>query len=340
MKRDARIGLAVVLVLGLAVTLLIGRAISKRDAETAGDDNGSADGSAAYSSDVARVDGVDASRISAAAASAPNTAAQGTAVPSETATARPPDTGNTAAQRFIEDQTRRIQIEGPGATPPPARTEALPPPPTAGAGALSGPGAGVTAGNSSQAPSNGGATHGQPGPVDSTLFDHEQSTPPAAQPQLPGEGYTYKVAEGDNLWKISAKVFGDGKYTQKILDSNSGLNPQKLKPGMVIRIPVIANKTMLMKLPAFGEAARSAVAQSGGESPGGQVPASKAVSAPEKTNAEAATHKIEAGETLSGIAQKYYGASGPKTIAKIMAANKKLDPAKLKVGQEIILPPK
>ena len=42
MKRDARIGLAVVLVLGLAVTLLVARAIAKRgevagtDTETAG----------------------------------------------------------------------------------------------------------------------------------------------------------------------------------------------------------------------------------------------------------------------------------------------------------------
>jgi LysM repeat protein len=49
-------------------------------------------------------------------------------------------------------------------------------------------------------------------------------------------------------------------------------------------------------------------------------------------------YKIETGDTLASIAKKHYGSSGPKTIQLIVTANHGLDPAKLKVGQEIALP--
>ena len=55
MKRDARIGLAVVLLLGLAVTLLIARSFCKGGTETASADADAPLGAAAYTTDVARV---------------------------------------------------------------------------------------------------------------------------------------------------------------------------------------------------------------------------------------------------------------------------------------------
>jgi nucleoid-associated protein YgaU len=162
--------------------------------------------------------------------------------------------------------------------------------------------------------------------------------------------YGYTVAGGDNMWKISSKVYGDGKFTQKIVDANPGLNAAKMKAGTVIKIPVIQNKTVLMKLPSFAEA--SAAAKSGGSAIAAKdskekdtkksepVAASTTTKAPEAAPTEATSHKVEAGETLGSIAAKYYGSSGPKSVGRILAANKGLDAAKLKVGQEIQIPAK
>ena len=65
MKRDARIGLAVILVLGLTVTLLIARAINKRSELAREDGEPPAPGAAApYSAEPSRVDGANATQVS------------------------------------------------------------------------------------------------------------------------------------------------------------------------------------------------------------------------------------------------------------------------------------
>jgi len=328
MKRDARIGLAVVLVLGLAVTLLIGRAIHKR-AELAREDGEPAapGGTAQYSAEPPRVDGANSAQISSAPAQTPAVAPQ----PAETA-ARPQDPPNPALDKFLQDQTRRLPAGNPPVSVPGEKASAAEP---AAANTGAKPAAGTTGNNVPPAVNN---------------EDHENNVPPAAEPQ-PTDGYGYTVAAGDNMWKISTKVYGDGKFTQKIKEANPGLNTQKLKPGTVVRIPLITHKTILMKLPSFAEAEKELASAHGAngaanhksDAPAGPAPVSSTAKAPEKAPADAATatvHKVEAGETLSAIAKKYYGANGPKTIALLTAANKGLDPAKLKVGQELTIPPK
>lgn len=331
MKRDARIGLAVVLVLGLAVTLLIGRAIHKR-AELAKDEGEPAapGGSAQYSAEPPRVDGANTAQVSATPAEAPQ--------PAETA-ARPQDSPNPALEKFLQDQTRQM---------PSGKAPLLLPGEKASA-------AEPAAANTSAKPAAGAkpapATTSNTIPPAANNEDHESNVPPTAEAQLPADGFGYTVVAGDNIWKISTKVYGDGKFTQKIMEANPGLNAQKMKAGMVVRIPLITHKTILMKLPSFADAKKdfaaphSAVAAANHKSdaPAGPAPASNAVKAPEKAAADAAqstVHKVEAGETLSSIARKYFGANGPKTIALITAANKGLDPSKLKVGQELSIPAK
>ena len=51
------------------------------------------------------------------------------------------------------------------------------------------------------------------------------------------------------------------------------------------------------------------------------------------------THLVAPYETLSAIATKYYGHGGPRSVARILSANKGLDPNKIKAGQELIIPP-
>ena len=50
---------------------------------------------------------------------------------------------------------------------------------------------------------------------------------------------TYTVENGDTLWKISKKLFGNGSKYKNIMTAN-GLTSTMLKPGMVLTIPDIA----------------------------------------------------------------------------------------------------
>ena len=324
MKRDARIGLAVVLVLGLAVTLLVGRALFKRDAQLADAElEESPETSAAYSTDTTRVAGADTARASATVPVLPG--------PVGEAAVRAVDEPSPALDRFIEDNTRRIGAEPQNRAPivmEPLRTGGNKPAPA----------------DVPQPP--------KPAPVidRNDWLDHEHAAPPAnIVDAAPADGFGYTIAAGDNPWKIASKVFGDGKYTQKIMDANPDLKASKMKVGMVIRIPVIQNKTILMKLPTFAEASRTPskgmVPEKIAEHNAGPVLAQNQVKAPEKTgvaepSGEATTHKVQSGESLASIAMKYYGFSGPKSIARITNANKGMDPAKLKIGQEITIPAK
>jgi nucleoid-associated protein YgaU len=334
MKRDARIGLAVVLVLGLAITLLIGRALYNDNdhlASTEGE-NAATEAAVPYSGEVRRVDGAETNNLATAAAASPVTMGSGAA---DTAT-RAPQGLTPAVQQFIQDQNTHAP-----ATAQPVLGPAPIPTPTPPTTSMMDKSKLVT-------PVPKTATGDDP-----LNADHELTTPPKGDNDAtPGEGYAYTVAAGDNIWKISNKVYGDGKYTQKILAANAGLNADKMKVGSVIRIPVIAHKTLLVKLPSFADAGKKVAPASvpAGRDAGPTVATAKKTSAksgPEtavktvKAEAgptEATTHKVESGETLGAIAKKYYGVSGPKTIARILAVNKGLDPAKLKVGQEIALP--
>ncbi|HYF52071.1 MAG TPA: LysM peptidoglycan-binding domain-containing protein [Planctomycetota bacterium] len=320
MKRDARIGLAVVLVLGLSVTLLIGRALYRNtEVSDAGADDSVETSAAAAGDDIRRVDGVRE-------ASAPMPHTQSTDTSRAETVELPPEAPNTAVREFVQDQTRPINAtdrfsNSPTMTPPVETNNRA---------------------NGSVRPTNGG-----PNPEDA-LYDHESPEPVKPEANaVPADGYGYTVAAGDNIWKISSKVYGDGKFTQKIVDANKDINTAKLKPGMVIKIPLIQNKTVLMKLPSFadaksGKSSEPAVAKAEPKKADDKpLLAQKLVKADKPVEvSEAATHKVESGETLGSIAQKYYGASGPKTIAKIVDANKGLNPAKLKVGQEIVIPAK
>jgi nucleoid-associated protein YgaU len=352
MKRDARIGLAVVLVLGLMVTLLVGRALYKRGATqptSDPDEVAQGDGSANYSSDPARTPGTETPASPTAVPANVNnpvtpTASAAPTVPNvaEPAAQTPPPS-NAALERFVTDEHRNVSTTAHPAEP------AHPAIPAANSGVSSSHGTSTAPAGDHNATPSGNTSGGTNG---GGLEDHEGNSADASN--IPSDGYGYTVAAGDNMWKISAKVYGDGKYTQKIVEANSHTDTQKLKVGSVLRIPIVPHKTILMKLPSFADAQKEA--SSGGAAVAhndkdhkkaadapkdAPVAAVTKTAAPDKSDTFAGTtHKVESGETLGTIAQKYYGSAGPKSVARIVAANKGLDPNKLKVGQEIEIPAK
>lgn len=54
-----------------------------------------------------------------------------------------------------------------------------------------------------------------------------------------GGGVTYRVLEGDNLWKISVKHYGKGTKNLEIYEANRDVmkSEDALRPGMVLQIP-------------------------------------------------------------------------------------------------------
>ena len=52
-------------------------------------------------------------------------------------------------------------------------------------------------------------------------------------------GVTYRVLEGDNLWKISVKHYGKGSKNLEIYEANRDVmkSEDALRPGMTLRIP-------------------------------------------------------------------------------------------------------
>jgi LysM repeat protein len=64
---------------------------------------------------------------------------------------------------------------------------------------------------------------------------------PAAQPKSPPQ-QTYTVQPGDSLSKIAKEHLGNGNLYMDIFNANRDVlqDPDKLKPGMVLKLPVAA----------------------------------------------------------------------------------------------------
>jgi nucleoid-associated protein YgaU len=60
----------------------------------------------------------------------------------------------------------------------------------------------------------------------------------------PAAATTYTVKAGDTLSKIAKETLGDAKAYMAIFEANKGLltDPDKIKPGQVLKIPAAAHK--------------------------------------------------------------------------------------------------
>jgi LysM repeat protein len=142
-----------------------------------------------------------------------------------------------------------------------------------------------------------------------------QPTPVPTQPRnVPAAAPTYStytVVESDTLSSIADDWFGDANKWDLIAKANPLVDPNRLKIGQVLRLPA-------------KDATRPA-----------------AHPAPAATETAKVFHTVRSGDTLSLIADEYYGHSKHWRI--IFDANAKTlenDPDRLKVGMKLVIPPR
>ena len=68
-------------------------------------------------------------------------------------------------------------------------------------------------------------------PAPQPTYIAPEPAPVSAQPSI------YTIKDGDNLWQIAKKVYGDGQKWVDIKAANPGLNENRLIPGKKINLP-------------------------------------------------------------------------------------------------------
>lgn len=143
-----------------------------------------------------------------------------------------------------------------------------------------------------------------------------QPKPPAenTDSKPPASPATYTVKKGDTLSGIAAKLLGDSSKWPTIAQANGIKDPSKLQVGQVLKIPGAAEQSP----------------------PAASKPPAEQPKPPAETTPSQTTYTVKSGDTLSGIAGKFYGDSSKWTV--IAQANGIKDPTKLKVGQVLQIP--
>jgi LysM repeat protein len=126
---------------------------------------------------------------------------------------------------------------------------------------------------------------------------------------------TVAVRPNETLSSIAKRELGNGEYFRRILSANPGLNPARLQIGQLIKIPLGRGRT-------------ESVASASGKKKSGAT----------KASSSARYHTVTNGETLSGIAKKFYGKAS--RWKKILDANSKIlpRPTALRVGMVLLIP--
>ena len=141
-------------------------------------------------------------------------------------------------------------------------------------------------------------------PTPETTAPTETVTPPETTP-LVATPATYVVKQGDVLSTISQQVYGTSRYWRRIAEANNIAEPERLRVGAVLQVP---------PLPERERVGVTGVTPATGE----QV------------------HRVEEGQTLSEISQKYYGTV--RHVKDIVQANNLTDEHFLRVGQVLTIP--
>lgn len=133
--------------------------------------------------------------------------------------------------------------------------------------------------------------------------------PPVRRVRADSGETLYTVREGDKgFWAVSKKVYGHGKYYQRIAEANPGIDPRRLRAGQTLIVPPPTAATAPVR------PVRRIVPGVGG------------------------TYTVQAGDAgFWGVAQKVYGHGRHQAL--IAKANPGIDSGKLKPGQQLVVPP-
>ena len=76
-------------------------------------------------------------------------------------------------------------------------------------------------------------------PDPATVKAPTNPTASVGAPRTVDNAKEYRVSEGDNLYRISVKLYGKPDHTEKLYEWNKhtiGPNPEKLKVGMILKL--------------------------------------------------------------------------------------------------------
>jgi nucleoid-associated protein YgaU len=148
------------------------------------------------------------------------------------------------------------------------------------------------------------------------------------EPKSIAAARTVAVRSGETLSEIAARELGSSKRWTEIAALNGGLDPTKLRAGMILAMPARD----------AGQAAR-VVAQATTPVPPAPAAVQPAAAKPSAAPAVAAggrAYTVRAGDVLSSIAQRELGSA--RRWKEIAALNPGVDPGRLIVGSRLALP--
>ncbi len=136
------------------------------------------------------------------------------------------------------------------------------------------------------------------------------AAPRLTAPPLATSARTYIVKEGDSFWTIAESEYGHGKYNEQIALANPNAKADQLRAGQKLTIPPLKTASV----------ARVASPSTEGVLPPGYK-----------------TYIVKKDEGFWVIAQKVYGHGMHWPVLR--QANPKLDPGRIPIGAEIVVPP-
>jgi nucleoid-associated protein YgaU len=144
--------------------------------------------------------------------------------------------------------------------------------------------------------------------------------PPSTQPAPSAAARTHQIQRGETLSSISAAAYGSPNYYPHILRANPKIDPNRLRPGMIITLPDVSDVRPH-------------------DLPGGPVSEAHASPAGGSTTTASNAYRVQPGDSLYKISIKLYGRSD--LAEKIYELNKETigpDQARLRIGQVLKLP--
>jgi nucleoid-associated protein YgaU len=142
--------------------------------------------------------------------------------------------------------------------------------------------------------------------------------PAQKSPTEPGPKRTVTVARGDTLGEIAQRELGTSRRWPEIAALNPGIDPNALRIGTVLALPVVA----------------ATPAKPASSVPGSSPPATARHAPPPP--AGSSVYVVRAGDTLGEIARRALGTS--TRWKEILELNPGLDPQRLAIGARLRLP--